>query len=151
MPNKFDLQTWYCSGLASQTLTNIGGTIVSGKTRFVTFIRVIKPDVIMTAALTGACVEIASVATANASIAQISAGTKMRLHMPCISAAGSYTPFVGKTICFDDVPDKPDMDHPLFAVTGSNWCAVWSRSGNSAHVPNSAAVVNLFATYYDAP
>ncbi len=139
MANKYDLKTWMIKTAASGTLTNIGGTIDSGKTRFLTYLKVEKSDPVGSGC--GSTIEVliaSQTAATTPTAAVVSAGAKLPIRIARASAAttvGNYPHNVMR-----EMPDSPSLEHPLMSVTGSGWMSLIVRSGPAMCV---------FATYYD--
>ena len=146
MANKYDLMSFYASNTANAShATHIGGLIPAGKTRFLTYIRIERATAVSLASLiTGVTALIGSVAYSNATGVEVSAGVLMALHLQNVSnAVGSSIMGIEEASYRTQIPDRPDIDHPILAVAGgaSNWmqlCVIGTGPGTT-----------VFAQYYD--
>jgi hypothetical protein len=156
MANKYDLKTAVMSIAAdASVMTTIGakvgsGIIASGKTRFLTYIRIER---------TARCLG-ATVATGHSgncmvcAITGISGAAKFATYTASTALSEAAMPFglaptqsnvsvpMGITAAmYQNTPDRPDIDHPLIAVGGGS-------SLMGIHVPSGPAC-RIFAQYYD--
>ena len=159
MANKYDLKTALMS-VASDgaVMTTIGakvgsGIIASGKTRFLTYIRVNRTSVAsgMTAVTGytdgGIIVCGLSSISGAAEFGTYSAATAMtdgmlgislqHVNMSDISAPGMPP----QVALVQNIPDRPDIDHPILAVGGGSALM-------GVYVPSGPAC-RIFAQYYD--
>ncbi len=139
MANRHNLKTWMIKTAASGTLTNIGGTIDSGKTRFLTYLKVEKSDPVGSGA--GSTVEVliaSQTAATTPTAAVVSAGAKLPIRIARVSAVTGVCNYPHPHT--RTMPGKPSLEHPLMSVTGSGWMSLIVRSGPAMCV---------FATYYD--
>ena len=122
------------SGTAS---INIGGVVPAGMTRWVTFIAV---DSVGAASLNLGTLYLGSVSVSNPSLASLiaTANIKMRVVLRgsgisssnCIMCDGG-PPF--------QLPDRPDLNTPLFSIQGGSWLGVMA----------TLCTMNLFCQYFD--
>jgi hypothetical protein len=163
MANKYDLKTAIMSIAAGgEVMTTIGakvgsGVIASGKTRFLTYIRVNRTaNVNAASAVTGhsaadggGCM-VCGLSGMNgaASFATFSMATAMTdgmlaiglQHVTGMSDAGAQvTP--PEAALVQSMPDRPDIDHPILAVGGGSTLM-------GIYVPSGPAC-RIFAQYYD--
>lgn len=147
MANIFDLQTTAQSNTGSATHHfNIGGAIPAGKTRFLTYVRIEKnAQKALNTGVSGITCLIAGVEYSNASGTEISASSraKLPLYVQGVNMSSDSAPAgMPNESWMKEIPDNPDITHPLIAVTGgaSSWMAVQIYSG---------AASRFFAVYYD--
>ena len=140
MANKYDLKTWNGIALASTSGgsagTNVGSdAIASGKTRFLTYIRVVRKSMSPTGGASGVSVRIGSTATSAPSTGDLvpASGLKMKVAMPSVDAASG----VADVVVVAEV--KGSLENPILSVGGSA-CMGLIVSGPD---------VNVFAQYYD--
>lgn len=139
MANKYDLKTWKIATAVSGTLTNIGGTITDGKTRFLTYLRVENVGPVGSACGTGLAVLIGSQTAATTPTAtSVSAGGKLPIRFPKVTGVTALNTFALSPE--KAIPAVPSIEHPILSVTGSGWMSLIVRSGPSA---------GIFAEYYD--
>lgn len=128
-----ELQTTarYCSSDAS-TL-NIGGQVPAGMKRWVTFISLDAASITDTLAVR---VHLASVGVSVPTMASLVAtgNRKMLLNLRASKMAGISRGGVPLQI-----PDKPDMDKPLFSIDEGKWLGVFASNLSA----------NLFVQYFD--
>lgn len=146
MANKYDLQSFYVSNTAGAShSTHIGGLIPAGKTRFLTYIRIERSaGASVVSIITGITALVGSVAYSDATGVEVSAGALMPLHLQQVSnAVGSGIALINEASYRNQMPDRPDINHPILSVAGgaSNWmqlCVISAGPGTTA-----------FAQYYD--
>ena len=141
MANKYDLKTWNGVALSSTatggaTGTNIGsGKIASGKTRFLTHIRVVRKNTTVGSAMTGAKVRIGSTATSAPSTGNLvpASGMKMRVAMPSVASVNDGA----NVVAVADI--EGSLEHPILSVGG----------GGCMGLTVSGSAVDVFAQYFD--
>jgi len=163
MANKYDLKTAVMSVASdANVLTAIGskissGIISSGKTRFLTYIRITRSAVASgCTAITGHIGSVANGAVFNmtsmggiASFAAGSAATAVSeavlpigLQYVNISDVSGTAVYAADGALVQSIPDRPDINHPILAITGtgSNFLGIYVPSGPGCRI---------FAQYYD--
>ena len=147
MANKFDLEYQFESVTAGASLsTHIGGRIPTGKTRFLTYLRVDKRIHIQEGSdLTGVSLLIGSVAASDAAYTTISAGRMLGLFLNSVSMSNdSGTQDILDEHLRQQLPKEPDMKSPLVSKVGG--ASSWLMIG----VPRSCAASTILAAYFDA-
>ena len=142
MANKFDLKTKTVLTDAS-IVTNLGGAIATGKTRFLTFIQVKRATPLMDTGVDQESIEVAVACHAtdgctHESLASEGDYAKLVLHTASIATAG----------CDLDICDgalvnkiKGSIENPILSVVGPNYMTLSS---------GSTVTVAIFAQYFDA-
>jgi hypothetical protein len=144
MANKYDLKTWVRQSLvAAATNGALSGAVVgsstaaTGKTRFLTYIRVTRKS-IMTAAANSLLIGIGdtTVSTPCASTVLGASYGKLLVFFP--GAA---------TCCSPDIAYAQEIhgsiEHPIIAVAGGTYMGIAGASGSTG------SSVGVFAQYYD--
>ena len=108
----------------------IGGQVPAGMTRWVTFLSMENAAV----SASSFALYVASVPTANPTVASITATTNRKL---LVSVRASLLSSTFKNPV--QIPLKPNIDTPLFSIGAEKFCGV-SATG---------ATANLYAQYYD--
>lgn len=127
MANKYDIKTAnVVIGTATANTTFGIGAVPEGKTRFVTFVKAVNRFI--GAGTTNNLYLISYTASQVASLA--SAITNKKLTQDFFATA-SVAPVM--------IPEKPDLESPLFTVAGGNHLAGRTSRGN----------VDVFVQYYD--
>ena len=147
MANKYDLNYVYASGVASNAATSIGGAIAAGKTRFLTYIRVTRTGDYMGASIGGHVMVGPHSAAATGSASDFIASRTLSIILP-VAANGSHT--MTDSAIVQEVPETPDMNHPILSVAGGS--SSYMLAGNAASSQTDAtctAPVDIFAIYYD--
>lgn len=139
MANKYDLKTWAKIGLEATTLTstNIGSSVVpSGKTRFLTYIRVAR-DVDAGAAIGSMMIGIGEVTTSAPVAGSVLAATylKLPLNFPAATVNSIYEPSVLQEI-------QGSIEHPILAVGAGKFMGI-------AASLTANELADVFAQYYD--
>lgn len=149
MANKYDLKSVYISNIANISGTfSIGELIPAGKTRFLTYLRVERAGAVTSAAtlITGMSAIVAStpIAGTHASceMSDVSGGALMPLHLAGITAA-SGAGGLPNAVFANQIPDRPEINHPLISVAGG--ASAYMAVGVHAVAP----AVKMFAQYYD--
>jgi len=145
MTNKFDLDTYMLNNDAVSMISNIGGQIPVGKTRFLTYIRVERfaTDVDAAIDLTDIEVAVGSCVTGAADI--VNAGSVASYHAKLILKIVSIST-EGARIKLDPVlvrnEVKGSIEEPILSVAGGNYMPI--------AVVGECASAMLFAQYFDA-
>ena len=143
MANKFDLKSDYQSNVAGATSTfNIGTLIPTGKTRFLTYLRVSRNEIISALSIvTGVTGIVGSIAYSNGSSAYVSAGALMPFDLMAASNAATSQTFLSDKMF--DMEYRGSIEHPLVSVQGgaSSWMTVHTKATHPAH--------RIFTQYYD--
>lgn len=145
MANKYDLGTKLVKdtdAAAACWTTNIGGAVPSGKTRFLTYIRVArKSDITMGIAGLISQIEVAVAcystnASTVTSYTTMLADAKALIRMPLMS----MTSVVGTVDAEIAQEIKGSIDNPILSVAASNFMMLGAASG---------ATATILAQYYD--
>ena len=139
MTNKFDLDTYMLNNDAVSMISNIGGQIPVGKTRFLTYIRVERfaTDVDAAIDLTDIEVAVGSCVTGAADI--VNAGSVASYHAKLILKIESAATVDMELDSFRKEV-RGSADNPILSVAGGNYMLVAFRESASAAV---------FAQYFD--
>jgi len=148
MANIHDLKTEAISiAVGASMSTNIGGNIPTGKSRFLTFLRVERTSAILrTTALSGSTFNVGSHANSAADAGDISTirAFGLRLHYTEINTQACQAMYPAKAFV-NQSGNRPNINHPLCVVAG----------GASSYMmlarDISGPQVLVFAQYYDAP
>ena len=145
MANKHNLVTFFQSMVSTgSTPISIGGAVPTGKTRFVTFVRVSKTEEVLASATSGltGVLGVATDLTRMSAISTIAAtlsGTVLTLGLAGVSAA-SAAGAVPAAVFVNQCPTRPNMNPPIVSV-GSGKYLYYGR-------PKIPAA-SLFVQYYD--
>ena len=144
MANKYDLVTFYQSMASTgSTPISIGGAVPAGKTRFVTYARVAKTENIKVSDCSGltGVLGVASNLTALSAISAIAtvlSGAVLEAGLAQMSAGSGVS--LSPLCMMNQIPDRPDMDHPLLSV-GAGKYLYYGLS--------DAPAASIFVQYYD--
>ena len=142
MANKFDLVSFHQSMDTNTKMAySIGGAVPAGKTRFVTFVRIELTEEVQSnsSGVTGV-LGVASNLTALSAISAIAtvlSGAAIPMHLA--EASGANPGFIDKQI-MNQMPDRPDMDHPLLSVGAGKYLY---------YGLTDAPAASIFVQYYD--
>ena len=132
-PRNVELQTESLACKADAISLNLGGQVPAGMKRWVTFITV---DAAQPANVVGARVYFASVNVSNPTEASsiAVANRKMLVDLRASKAVDSV-----RGGCPFQVPRQPNVDKPLFSISGGNWLGILA----------SDVSANVFVQYFD--
>jgi len=147
MTNKFDLVTVMTNlGAGASEVISIGGAVSSGKTRFLTYIKISRAATLLGSAATDVTAIVVSAAESAAGLtfSEISTTGKLPMHLAgqlnCSGESGLVYPEVVAEV---HAPNKPNMNHPICSVIGG-------ASAFMVLAVQSGPATRIFAQYYDA-
>lgn len=148
MANKYDLVNVVVSAHGSDVY-NIGGAVPSGKTRFLTYIRISKRDISPVAAtIASGCTGIVCCEAQTAVDLTYCQCSNIKLPLMlhgCYSSDQQGTRALPDVVLENSIPKRPNMDNPIIAVTGG------AATVAMVVALNSGPTCRIFAQYYDAP
>ena len=142
MANKYDLKTWIRRSLVGAAAGACVGsdTAATGKTRFLTYIRVNRKGVTLSSMASLVC-GVGSVTTSAPTGTNVLSVTGLKLHFnfPALSL-GTTGIHVGDSMVMQEV--RGSIEHPIVSVAGGTYMGV--AAGSTA-----GQLADVFATYYD--
>lgn len=149
MANIHDLKTWYNSTSSAASLaTNIGGNIATGKTRFLTYIRIERSEIASNGAisLSGTSFLVGSHAHSSVSFNDMTGVANFAIALAELEQSSlEKNANIPDNVLSIHFPGTPDMNSPICQVTG----------GSSSYMmlcrSNAGPQTRIFAQYYDAP
>lgn len=147
MANKFNLETvMTVNGAAASAVISIGTAVAAGKTRFLTYLKIERSARMSGGEVTGATAAIVSAAETAAGLTYSEISTfKMPLQLHALSNTSGISGINNPGILAEaKIPNKPNMNHPICAVTGG-------ASSYMVLAINSGPATRIFAQYFDAP
>lgn len=145
MANKYDLKTWVAQSLigvaGTAALSNVtigSSTAATGKTRFLTYIRVQRARITVSSAQGSMAVFIGDAAALRPSAGSITAAANLKLEFYFPGAATNPD---NEMAYIQEI--KGTIEHPIISVAGGTYMGV---AVGSAAV---GSAVNIFAQYYD--
>jgi len=151
MANKFDIKTMIGSAtVGASSCHQIGSAIPTGKTRFLTYIRVERAGKIATDTsvpiLSVAVGSVSDSAAAHATalgVSNVSAGGLLWLGLAGITRTAANADPLADHVFINHIPDRPDVDHPILSLAGT------ATNFMMVGVKASGAAATIFAQYYD--
>ena len=143
MATKHDIVTFFKSITTdAKAAVSIGGAVPTGKTRFVTYARIERTERVISgfSGLTGLLCEAPNKTTLSSISSYASAVSvgKLQLNLAgCSASSHAAIPDIGMV---NQVPDRPDVDHPLLSIAGGKYMYF--------AVPKIPAA-SLFVQYFD--
>lgn len=139
MANKYDLKTWIRRSLVGSSLGACVGsdTAATGKTRFLTYIRVNRKGVGLSTAAS-LVVGVGSVTTSQPTGTNVLSTTGLLVHMQFPEVVSAI--HAGGVGTIQEI--RGSIDHPIVSVAGGGYMGV--AAGSTA-----AAIADVFCQYYD--
>ena len=144
MANKYDLKTWAKLNLTTATVagTNIGsGVVPTGKTRFLTYIRVQRTGTTITSLAVGSMLlAIASIATSKPTAASALKATALLLPIHLPGASKTLGEGMLDQVYSQEI--RGSIENPILSVGGGAFMGIMGSK-------TAGKTADVFAQYYD--